>query len=160
MTRTAGPLFRDVGQPNLAMLDHHSATHTGFWENVLATSELDDDTRDTIRQHFEGRNRVPLGKILIQRGFMNLKQVSRLLQIQATEMTMRIGDLAVREGYCTPRQLREAIDVQHALNFESILELIATSQVDANQLVEGLLRYVHHLEAQQTPTFMASGFAS
>ena len=87
-----------------------TASRRAFWDLVLPPEEMEEPVRRAIMEHIAERTWKPLGKILIEDGYMNIKQVSHLLQIQANDMSMRIGDLAVREGYCTPRELQEAID--------------------------------------------------
>jgi hypothetical protein len=44
---------------------------------------------------------VPIGKFLRQGGHLTMNQLTHLLELQTSEPHARLGELAVREGFCT-----------------------------------------------------------
>ncbi len=89
---------------------------------------------------------TPLGKVLRQRGHLTMRQLLNLLQLQDADPSVPIGELAVREGYCTENDLEEALRIQQG-SAPHVFELLAQdSTCDQARLFAFVMRYVRELE--------------
>ena len=90
----------------------------------------------------------PIGAILVEKGYLNVKQVARLLGLQADEPHMLLGELAVREGFCEPEEVAYARRRQREL-----LLGVKQSAIDENdpaevQRLNAVLAYAKFLERE------------
>ena len=124
---------------------------------ILSTLLLDmlvDDhliDRDT-REHILARTRdqwVPLGKILKQRGRLTMAQLMSLLERQNESPEHLLGELAVREGYCTEEDVHEALRLQREISPHPFEVLVREVAVDRERLIEVFIRYVRQIEEQR-----------
>ena len=74
------------------------------------------DQPERLRQDFHediGRKAfLPLGRILLDRKILGVRQLMGLLNIQLNEPDRLLGELAVREEYCSADDIEEALRVQ------------------------------------------------
>ncbi len=118
-----------------------------FWNHLIAANAFDESLLNEMKMAVRLSPWRPFGAILVELGYMRLGQVAHLLRIQADEMHMRIGALAVREGFCTTDQIENALAVQRERNVTPIDVLVADERVDQRRLMRGLARYIADLEA-------------
>ena len=127
---------------------YNQATHLEvLWnalvENHALTPELVSEMKATLATN----PWTPLGSILVSQGFLKLNQVSGLLEIQSQEPNQRIGDLAVREGYCTQEQIERALSIQQECCPGPIDLVLRTAPVK-DELVRSLVKYIYFLEGR------------
>jgi hypothetical protein len=71
-----------------------------------------------------------------------------LLRLHGLEQGMRIGDLAVREGYCDQAAIDAAIAIQRDGCPHPLTVLMDDDNVDRDALLAALYGYVRHLEGR------------
>ncbi len=107
-------------------------------ENVLAADVLD---------RLEARSNesvMPLGVILRQRGKLTMAQLIELSHMQSGNPRLRLGELAVKQGWCTDTDVEEALAQQRRVH---LLDLVAGEEgCDSSALARALVRYVKVLE--------------
>lgn len=118
-----------------------------FWKELLDHGALNDDLLAEYRQTVAKRPWKPLGRILIDEGILTLRQVAGLFQIQADEPGMRLGDLAVREEYCTVEEIQHALSLQSRTSPGPIELMLRDFRISDENLMDALIGYVHYLEA-------------
>ncbi len=91
---------------------------------------------------------LPIGRILRQRGRLTMDQVTRLLVLQTAEPNLRIGELAVREGYCTQDDVDEALRLQREASPHALEAFLEEVPCDREQVIQVMIRYIRHLEAR------------
>ncbi|SRR5260221_8088349 len=89
---------------------------------------------------------IPLGKILRQQGSLTMGQLMDLLQEQANTPSLRLGELAVQRGWCTPADLERALRTQRETSPHLIDLLMRERHCEAERLCRVLARYVRQLE--------------
>ena len=119
-----------------------------LWKELATSKALDLELVEEYRSAVKTRPWVPLGRILMQLGLLRTREVFRLLERQADEPDMRLGDLAVHEGLCTVEHVRQALRIQREQYPGPIELLLRDSRVDSEGLLEALVGYVHHLEGR------------
>jgi len=90
----------------------------------------------------------PIGQILREQGHLTGEQVFRLLQIQADEPHLLLGELAVRERMCKEKHVQEALAIQRETSPHLIERILEESSCDPTRLLRVLVRYVRQLEAR------------
>jgi hypothetical protein len=91
---------------------------------------------------------LPIGRILRQRGHLTMDQMTRLLVMQTSETNLRIGELAVREGYCTEDDIDEALRLQREASPHALEAFLKEVPCDREKVIEVMIRYIRHLEAR------------
>lgn len=94
------------------------------------------------------KSRPQLGRLLIQQGHMDLKQVMQVIYLQADEPQTRFGDLAVRCGYLTRPQLMHALLEQQRMARHPAELLHEEGALPQDDLSRVLIGYVRALEAE------------
>lgn len=111
-------------------------------ERVIAPS-----TAEEVKQRLQS-NSIPIGKILRQKGYMSIKQLMELVQLQSERPGLRLGELACERGLCTPQHVEEALQIQWKSR-SHVLELLAEDvHCDSRKLATFLARYVKELESR------------
>ncbi|MEO6708324.1 MAG: hypothetical protein ABIP42_02040 [Planctomycetota bacterium] len=107
-------------------------------ENVLAADVL---------ERLEARSNesvMPLGVILRQRGKLTMAQLIELSHMQSGNPRLRLGELAVKQGWCTEADVEEALVQQKRVH---MLDLVTGEEgCDSSALMRALVRYVKLLE--------------
>lgn len=90
--------------------------------------------------------RIPLGRLLLESQAMNVRQVMKVLALQAEAPGLRFGELSIREGYITTAQLEAALVRQstarrHQIDVLRDMRLMTHSEFEAL-----LMDYVGFLE--------------
>jgi len=111
-------------------------------EGLLSTSAAA-RIRSTVQEGW-----VPIGRILRQRGHLTIAQMMHLLEMQTSEPHLRLGELAVREGFCKEKDIEEALRLQQEASPHPLGVYLAEVQGDREQLCRVLLRYIRQLEAR------------
>ena len=127
-------------------MDQKSSLSESFWKILTESGYCNAEVLTQIRSDIESSNWQPLGAILIRSGQITVGQVAGLLSMQTEEPGMRIGDLAVREGHCTPTQIRDALQLQRSQCRMPLENLIESSHLDETQLLHVLAAYLEKLE--------------
>jgi len=91
---------------------------------------------------------VPIGKILRQRGHLTMAEMMHLLELQTAEPHLRLGELAVREHFCTEQDLEEALRLQREGSPHPLEIVLTEMPCDRDRLCKVLLRYVRQLETR------------
>lgn len=91
---------------------------------------------------------VSIGSVLIEHGKLAMDDLAVLLEMQTLEPHLRLGELAVREGYCTSADIEKALWVQAAASRPPLDLVLAEVQSDREKLCRVLLRYIGQLEAR------------
>jgi len=78
-----------------------------FWKFLALTEVVDAEVIEEYRSQYADKW-MPLTTILVEEGVIEANQVAMLLRKQFSEPHMRLGDLAVREEFCTREA--EAVD--------------------------------------------------
>jgi hypothetical protein len=100
---------------------------------------------------------IPLGTILVRSGHLTIEDLAILLEMQTDECHLRIGELAVREGYCTPEDVEKALVAQTVLVDPPVQTLLSAIRGDRERLCRILLRYVGQLEARLVALHAGAG---
>lgn len=119
-----------------------------FWDCLAASDSIDPTLLEELRESWTPDAWRPVGEILIRSGVLTLRQVAGLIGMQATEPHMRIGDLAVREGLCTAKQIEVALRVQRESCPGPVELLLRDDRVEGDQLLDALLMYARFLEGR------------
>lgn len=119
-----------------------------FWTQVIEERSLSPDLVENYRRSRADTSRVPLGRILIRERVLSVRQVMALISMQIEEPDIRIGDLAVREGFCTTEDIERCLDVQLATCSASVEDLLQDGEVAEPLLIHALVGYVRFLEQQ------------
>jgi hypothetical protein len=77
-----------------------------------------------------------------------MDQMTRLLEMQTSEPHLRLGELAVREGFCTEEDVREAMRLQREASPHALEVFLSEVPCDKDQFIQALIRYVRHLEGR------------
>lgn len=93
-------------------MNKKSPTDEALSREPVEQHVLDPSKVDPLCPEVDGVPWMPLGKVLIRKGFVTVREVMELLSLQAIEPHLRIGDLAVREGLCTSEEVRQALETQ------------------------------------------------
>jgi hypothetical protein len=104
---------------------------------------------DSARIQKQIRDRwTPIGTILVRQGHLTMSDLAVLLEMQADEPQVRLGDLAVREGYCSEKEIAQAVREQKSAG-QSPPELLAAELAGReDRALKILLRYAGQLEAR------------
>jgi hypothetical protein len=114
-------------------------------DQLVADGVIDHGRVEVIKKRLNAEW-TPLGKVLRQRGHLTMRQLLNLLQLQDAEPMVPLGELAVREGYCTEHDLEEALRIQQD-SAPHVFELLAQDgSCDQTRLFAFVMRYVRELE--------------
>lgn len=89
----------------------------------------------------------PLGKILLDRHWLTMHQVAKILTQQADDPTALFGQIAVELGFCRQAQVDEALTDQRQKAPNAFELAYGHPQVETEQLMPVLMNYLRHLEA-------------
>lgn len=91
---------------------------------------------------------VPIGEVLRSQGHLTTSQLMDLVQLQAAEPHLRLGELAVREGFCAEQDLLDAVSIQRETSPHLVEILLADFACDRERLWSVVVRYLRQLEAR------------
>ncbi|MEZ5974665.1 MAG: hypothetical protein R3F33_00185 [Planctomycetota bacterium] len=126
-----------------------------FWALMVKTHALSEELAEEFQNVLTKTPWMPLGAILVSEGFLKIREVTGLLSIQEKEPNERIGDLAVREGYCTRQQIEAAVRIQQRA-CPGAIDLILRDVPDGDATTRALVGYIHYLEARVTQLIIRS----
>lgn len=117
-----------------------------FWDCLESVEGIDPALVDELRQKWTPTGWRPLGEILVRRKILTFAQVTQLIGLQLDVPYMRIGELAVREGYCTMDDVQKALASQRE-EFPGPVELLVSDErLDRDAVLQALLAYSRVLE--------------
>jgi hypothetical protein len=118
-----------------------------FWRFLRDAGVISEPTADGMEQQVRDRW-MPLGRILLRERKITPDQMKTILRLQGVEPGMRVGDLAVREGYCDQEAVDAAIAFQRDGCPHPLSVLMEDEEVDRDALLASLYGYVRHLEGR------------
>ena len=118
-----------------------------FWVFLVRTGSFEDEV---IREHRDRHRErwTPLSSLLIDEHVLEMSQVAVLLRKQLQEPHMRIGNLAVREGYCSREDVDRMLALQEERCPHPVDLILGDDRIDASVAVDALKSYVRHLEGR------------
>ena len=120
--------------------------HGLFWDSLVASEAFDFELVAELKERWTPESWRPLGEVLLREGYLTMRQLGGLLGMQADEPHMRLGDLAVREGLCSVDAIEAALQLQRRSCPGPIELLLQDRRVDRDDLLDALLVYVRFLE--------------
>ncbi len=90
--------------------------------------------------------RIPLGRLLLEQGAMTVRDVMKLLTMQADAPSLRFGELAIREGLITCGQLEAALMRQRSARNHQIDVVRKLALLTPCELQGLVVDYVRFLE--------------
>jgi hypothetical protein len=128
-------------------MDTYKPASEELLDLLVEEGAVDRSVADSVRNRHRD-TWVPLGKILRQKGFLSMGQLVEVLQLQAKNPGLRLGDIVLERGFCTQAQIDAGMRTQTELS-PHVLDLIGEAQgVETDKLVRALGRYVRTLEAR------------
>lgn len=118
-----------------------------FWEFLGRTTGVDEEVVKELGENHRKRW-VPLTVVMMEERILEMSQVGVLLRKQMKEPGLRIGELAVREGFCTEDDVKRALAVQEEHCAHPVDLILGDDRIDTGAAVETLKSYVRHLEGR------------
>jgi len=117
-----------------------------FWDCLESVEGIDPSLVEELRKQWTPTGWRPLGEILVRRKILTFAQVTHLIGLQLELPYLRIGELAVREGYCTMDDVQKALASQRE-EFPGPVELLVSDErLDRDAVLQALLAYSRVLE--------------
>ncbi|QDU66134.1 hypothetical protein [Engelhardtia mirabilis] len=129
------------------MTETHEDLSDEFWERLIDERALSPELAQDYRTRSQSPQWLPLGSVLIRRGNLRMEQLVGLLAIQKREPFTRLGDLAVREGYCTADEVAAALQFQRSIN-PGPIDLVLREEGLTDPVSRALVGYAKYLEAE------------
>ncbi len=118
-----------------------------FWVFLVRTGSFEEKViREYRDRHHE--TWTPLSSLLIEEHVLEMSQVAVLLRKQLREPHMRIGDLAVREGFCSREDVDRMLEHQEERCPHPVDLILGDDRIEAAVAVDALKSYVRHLEGR------------
>ncbi|MFT5051411.1 MAG: hypothetical protein ACI8QZ_002827 [Chlamydiales bacterium] len=117
-----------------------------FWRQLSEAGTLDNSLVDEYRHVVNERPWKPIGRIMIEEGHVTMRQMSRILGMKVDEPDLRVGDLAVRENFCTHTQVEECLAIQSEQAPRPTERIQNESEMDDEQRYDALIGYISFLE--------------
>ena len=118
-----------------------------FWRFLRDSGVISASTAEGLERKVRD-SWMPLGRILLRNRKITPDQMLTILRLQGAEPGQRVGDLAVREGYCTQADVDAAIEFQRQGGPHPLAVLLDDEGVDRDALLTALYGYVRHLEGR------------
>jgi len=117
-----------------------------FWDCLDSIEGIAPEVVQELRQSWTPAAWRPIGELLVRRKVLTLSQVTHLIGLQLDVPYMRIGELAVREGYCTMKEVQQALDFQREECPGPLELLVADQRLEREAILKALLAYSRLLE--------------
>ena len=104
------------------------AASTSTRAELAASLREENGAAGEILERLEARTNeavMPLGVILRQRGKLTMAQLIELSHMQSNNPRLRLGELAVKQGWCTLMDVEEALALQRR---EHLLDLVTGAE--------------------------------
>lgn len=118
-----------------------------FWRFLHDSGVISAPTKEGMEQQVRD-SWMPIGRILLRERKLTPGQMKTILRLQGVEPGMRVGDLAVREGYCDQETIDAAIEFQRQGCPHPLSVLMEDEGIDRQALLAALYGYVRHLEGR------------
>jgi len=120
---------------------------TCFWRYLEATGVIDAERAAECQE--DARLRwMPLGRVLLGRGLLDIGELTELLEASTSRPDARLGDLAVERGLCSRSDITEALMQQRETAEHPLLALVRDESVDGDALIGSIYDYVRFLEGR------------
>lgn len=120
--------------------------NAGFWKYVLDHSLLSADEILALQGCCKSGG-ILLGQQLLKDRILTVTQIMRILDLQALEPKLRVGELAIREGMLDEVQLEAALAKQKSSTPHPAELILKEGALRRPDLLEALIGYVKQLEA-------------
>lgn len=118
-----------------------------FCQFVIDRGLIQTEAAESVRSRAMSE-RTPIGRLLVMRGVLSVRQVMNLLELQADLPGVRFGELGLRVGYVTTVELEEALKYQ-ATHRRHQIEIVDQDGLLAEpDLAATVVAYVQFLELQ------------
>lgn len=124
-----------------------AVTRKALFDALIEHGVLDEQDAHEFSYGPNGDERPPLGRILIHEGVLSVGQVMDVVGRQVDHPELRIGELAVQQGYCTAEDIERCLEIQRDLLAHPMEELLGRRDVDPAALVRALSSYIGALES-------------
>lgn len=118
-----------------------------FWRFLRDSGVITAPTAEGMEQQVRD-SWMPIGRILLRERKLTPDQMLTILRLQGAEPGQRVGDLAVREGYCDQEAVDAAIEFQRKGGPHPLAVLLDDESIDRDALLTALYGYVRHLEGR------------
>jgi hypothetical protein len=130
-----------------AMSSNRASTPDELVGLLLNEGVIDSTTAEATLERLRD-SWIPLGRILRQHNKLSMSHLMQLLQLQSGEPHLRLGELAVREGFCSDADVRDALRMQREVSPHLLDMLAGDPKVELGKLMQVATRYVRLLEAR------------
>ena len=89
-----------------------------------------------------------LGHVMLKERILSLRQMCKLLRIQANEPGLQIGPLAVREGMISQGTLEAVVRFQARTTQHPVDTLVVSERLSQAELMAALVDYVKRVDAE------------
>ena len=113
---------------------------------LQACDVIDEATANDLRERIP-ESRPLLGRILLDRHWLTMHQVAKILARQADDPSSLFGQIAVELGFCSQSQIDEAWAEQRRRAPHAFELAYEHPGIDRDRLIQVLMVYVRHLEA-------------
>ncbi len=118
----------------------------GFWKYALEHSLLSADEIMALQGSCRSGG-VLLGQQLLKDRILTVAQIMKVLDLQAIEPEIKIGELAIREGMLDQAQLEAALAKQKSSTPHPAELILKEGALRREDLLEALIGYIKRLEA-------------
>jgi hypothetical protein len=119
--------------------------HLDFLGFLVRQGSLTSDQVGELRKNLEVGS-APIGRLLMMLGYLDAKDIVRILELKRQSPQLRFGELAVREGLVTSEQLAIALRRQWKTP-RSQPELVRDSKLLSEEVwSQAMIDYVSFLE--------------
>lgn len=108
------------------------------------------EVRDLART--AGADCMPLGQILVRHKIISIQDLLKSLTYQDDHPDAPVGELCVRNGFCTQEQIDAALELQSRSAPHSLLVLLNAFGVSNGDLLRAIAEYVANLERHEIST--------
>lgn len=116
-----------------------------FVQFLLEREEIGQRYADQVRQRAK-EERAPIGQLLIRRGVLRVKEVMKVLELQAETPGVRFGDLAVQAGYLTARELESVLAYQRSHRLHQVEIIYSENLMGETRCSHLVISYIRYLE--------------
>jgi hypothetical protein len=127
-------------------MDSKKAPSEELLDLLVAEGAVPRPVADALRSRLR-ESWMPIGKILRQKGWISMPQLTEMLQLQS-HSPLRLGEIACSLGYCTAQQIEEALQIQREMSPHALDLVFGSAGVDVEKVMKSVTRYVRTLESR------------
>jgi hypothetical protein len=141
-----------MSKPSAAPAPEDGSRATGpprredFCEFLLRRGELTAELAEKVRAE-AGKLRIPLGRILMFKRILSVREVNQVLERQNAHPEQRFGSIVLELGLISERQLVEVLREQAAASTHQSEIILQDGLVAKDVLTSALIAYTKQVEA-------------